>query len=198
MLSLKQRAIKRSFDIALSLFGIIFGFWVIFIAFVVASIETRSCGLFIQRRVGLHGKLFGVFKIKTMKDSEYIDTITASNDTRITSSGKFFRATKIDELPQLFNVLFGDMSFVGPRPDVEGYADRLKGEDRDILKIRPAITGPATLKYKNEEEILASTEDKNHYNDTVIWPDKVRINKEYIKNWSLMGDINYIMKTIKK
>jgi len=197
MLSLKQRFIKRSFDIIVSFIGILFSFWIIFIAFIIASIETKSSGLFIQRRVGLKGKLFSVFKIKTMINSTHKDTITASNDSRITKSGKFFRDTKIDELPQLFNVFIGDMSFVGPRPDVEGYADKLYGDDREILNIRPAITGPATLKYKNEEEILCKVEDKNHYNDTVIWPDKVRINKEYIRHWSLMGDIRYIIKTIK-
>ena len=108
-----------------------------------------------------------------------------------------FRKYKIDELPQLINVLKGDMSFVGPRPDVPGYADKLEGEDRIILSIKPGITGPATLKYKNEEEILANVDDPVKYNNQVIWPDKVKINKEYIKNWSLKKDIEYILKTIK-
>jgi lipopolysaccharide/colanic/teichoic acid biosynthesis glycosyltransferase len=123
-------------------------------------------------------------------------TITTSDDMRITKSGKLFRDTKIDELPQLFNVLFGSMSFVGPRPDVEGYADRLEGDDRIILSIRPAITGPATLKYKNEEEILAKKLNPKEYNDRVIWIDKVKINREYIQNWSLKRDIEYIIKTV--
>jgi len=144
------------------------------------------------------GKLFDVFKIKTMKPVDGLDTtITTSNDMRITKSGKFFRDTKIDELPQLFNVLFGSMSFVGPRPDVKGYADELKGDDRIILSIRPAITGPASIKYKNEEEILAKVDNPKEYNDTVIWRDKVKINKEYIKNWSLKKDIEYILKTFR-
>ncbi len=191
------RFIKRVFDILLSLFGIIFTFWIIFIAFVIASIETKSLGLFIQNRVGKEGKLFKVFKIKTMRSVQGVDTsITTANDMRITKSGKFFRDSKIDELPQLFNVLFGSMSFVGPRPDVEGYADKLEGEDRLILSVRPGITGPASLKYKNEEEILAKQKDSKSYNDEIIWPDKVALNRDYIIHWSLKKDIHYIIKTV--
>ena len=188
---------KRGFDIFLALLGIVLTFWIMLIAFIIASIETQSFGIFMQKRVGRYGKLFWVYKIKTMQEVEGINsTITTADDMRITKSGKFFRETKIDELPQLFNVLFGTMSFVGPRPDVEGYADRLSGEDRIILSIRPGITGPASLKYKNEEQILAKQSNPKHYNDTVIWPDKVAINKEYIKNWSFKKDIGYIIKTI--
>lgn len=188
---------KRSFDIVVSFLGLTFSWWLIFIAWVIATFETRSNGFFIQKRVGKDGKIFNVIKIKTMKKVEGVDTtITSSNDVRITKSGKFFRDTKIDELPQLINVLIGDMSFVGPRPDVPGYADKLEGEDRIVLSIRPGITGPASLKYKNEEEILASQNDPKWYNDKVIWPDKVKINKEYIKNWSLKKDIQYIIKTV--
>jgi lipopolysaccharide/colanic/teichoic acid biosynthesis glycosyltransferase len=108
----------------------------------------------------------------------------------------FFRRTKIDELPQLFNVLWGDMSFVGPRPDVPGFADRLEGVDRIILSVRPGITGPASLKYRDEEALLASQEDPERYNREVIWPDKVRINLDYVKHWSFAGDIGYILKTV--
>ena len=188
---------KRGFDIVVSFLGLTFSWWVIFIAWVIATFETKSNGFFIQKRVGKNGKIFNVIKIKTMKKVEGVDTtITSSNDVRITKSGKFFRDTKIDELPQLINVLIGDMSFVGPRPDVPGYADKLEGEDRIVLSIRPGITGPASLKYKNEEEILASQNDPKWYNDKIIWPDKVRINKEYIKNWSLKTDIEYIIKTV--
>ena len=144
---------KRGFDIVVSFLGLTFSWWVIFIAWVIATFETKSNGFFIQKRVGKNGKIFNVIKIKTMKKVEGVDTtITSSNDVRITKSGKFFRDTKIDELPQLINVLIGDMSFVGPRPDVPGYADKLEGEDRIVLSIRPGITGPASLKYKNEEE----------------------------------------------
>lgn len=152
---------------------------------------------FLQKRVGENGKLFTIIKIKTMYPNKKGSTVTTANDSRITKSGKFFRKYKIDELPQLINVLKGDMSFVGPRPDVPGYADKLEGEDRIILSIKPGITGPASLKYKNEEEILANVENPNEYNDKVIWPDKVKINKEYIKNWSLKKDIEYIIKTLK-
>ena len=186
-----------SVDIIVSFLGLTFSWWLIFIAWVIATFETKSNGFFIQKRVGRNGKIFNVIKIKTMKKVEGVDTtITSSNDVRITKSGKFFRDTKIDELPQLINVLIGDMSFVGPRPDVPGYADKLEGEDRIVLSIRPGITGPASLKYKNEEEILASQNDPKWYNDKIIWPDKVRINKEYIKNWSLKTDIEYIIKTV--
>lgn len=188
---------KRGFDIVVSFLGLTFSWWLIFIAWIVATFETKSNGFFIQKRVGKDGKIFNVIKIKTMKKVEGVDTtITSSNDVRITKSGKFFRDTKIDELPQLINVLIGDMSFVGPRPDVPGYADKLEGEDRIVLSIRPGITGPASLKYKNEEEILASQNDPKWYNDKIIWPDKVRINKEYIRNWSLKKDIEYIIKTV--
>jgi lipopolysaccharide/colanic/teichoic acid biosynthesis glycosyltransferase len=191
------RFIKRFFDIVFSFIGVVLTFWIMLLAFIIASIETKSFGLFIQKRVGKEGKLFNVFKIKTMKVVQGVDTtITTANDMRITKSGKFFRDSKIDELPQLFNVLFGSMSFVGPRPDVEGYADKLEGEDREILSIRPAITGPASIKYKNEEKILAKKSNPREYNDTVIWVDKVRINREYIKNWSLKKDMFYIIKTV--
>jgi lipopolysaccharide/colanic/teichoic acid biosynthesis glycosyltransferase len=192
-----NNTLKRIFDLIVSLVGLSFTWWIILIAWIVAAIETKSNGFFIQQRVGKNGKLFNVIKIKTMKKINGIDTtITSSNDARITKSGKFFRDTKIDELPQLWNVFIGDMSFVGPRPDVPGYADKLEGEDRIVLSIRPGITGPASLKYKNEEEILSTKENPKKYNDNVIWPDKVKINKEYIKNWSLKKDIDYIIKTV--
>jgi len=197
MLSSKDRFIKRLFDIVLSTIGLLLTWWIILIAWIISSFETKSNGFFIQKRVGKDGKLFDVFKIKSMKKVDGIDTtITSSNDVRITKSGKFFRDTKIDELPQLFNVLIGDMSFVGPRPDVKGYADELQGDDRIILTLRPGITGPASIKYKNEEELLSRQSNPKEYNDTVIWPDKVRLNKEYIKEWSIKKDIDYIVKTV--
>ena len=187
---------KRIFDFFLSLIGLGLSWPIILFAWLIASIETKSNGFFLQKRVGKDGKLFNIIKIKTMYESKNnYSTVTTKNDARITKSGKIFRKFKIDELPQLINILKGDMSFVGPRPDVPGYADKLEGEDRIILSVRPGITGPATLKYKNEEEILASVEDPVKYNDEIIWPDKVRINKEYIRNWSLKKDIYYIWKT---
>ena len=188
---------KRGFDIFLALLGIVLTFWIILVAFIIASIETQSFGIFMQKRVGRYGKLFWVYKIKTMRQIDGVDGyVTTANDVRITKSGKFFRDTKIDELPQLFNVFFGSMSFVGPRPDIKGYADRLEGDDAIILAIRPAITGPASLKYKNEEELLAGQKNPKEYNDRVIWVDKVAINRKYIKEWSFTKDIHYIIKTI--
>jgi len=195
-MSATDRLIKRIFDISLALIGLALTWPVILIAWIIASFETKSNGFFLQKRVGENGRQFSIIKIKTMYPNNG-STVTTANDKRITKSGRFFRKYKIDELPQLINVLKGDMSFVGPRPDVPGYADELKGDDRIILSIKPGITGPATLKYKNEEEILAKVKDPVKYNNEVIWPDKVRINKEYIKNWSLKKDIEYILKTLR-
>jgi len=197
MLSFIDKFKKRIFDVVLSIVSISIFWWLLLLAWIVASIETKSNGLFIQKRIGQGGSLFPVFKIKTMKNVCGVDTtVTTAQDCRITKSGAFFRKTKIDELPQLFNVLFGQMSFVGPRPDVAGFADRLEGEDRMILKVRPGITGPASLKYRDEEEILAQQKDPERYNKEVIWPDKVAINKRYIQAWSLKKDIAYIIKTV--
>jgi lipopolysaccharide/colanic/teichoic acid biosynthesis glycosyltransferase len=197
MLSQADRVKKRAFDMALSVIGIALSWWLILLSWIIASIETRSNGLFMQKRIGWNGKPFKVFKIKTMKPIQGMkSTVTTENDSRITKSGAFLRKMKIDELPQLFNVLFGQMSFVGPRPDVPGFADRLEGEDRIILSVRPGITGPASLKYKDEERILAGQKDPERYNREVIWPDKVRINKVYIREWSMQKDIQYLIKTI--
>ncbi len=196
MLTRSQRFIKRSFDIVFSSFGLLITLPIIIVAWLLASIETRSNGMFSQIRIGKNGKPFRIYKIKTMSAStDFMTTITTANDQRITRSGAFFRRTKIDELPQLWNVLKGDMSFVGPRPDVPGYADKLEGEDKIVLSVRPGITGPASLKYKNEETILAQVEDPKAYNDTVIWPDKVKVNKEYVQNWSFKKDLDCILKT---
>ena len=197
MLHPAARIQKRLFDIVLSVIGLVLSSWVILLAWLIASWETKSNGLFMQKRIGRDGKPFTLFKIKSMRPVDGVDTtVTASGDRRITRSGRFFRKTKIDELPQLFNVLLGSMSFVGPRPDVPGFADLLEGEEREILSIRPGITGPASLKYKDEEQILAQQKDPERYNREVIWPDKVAINRAYIKEWSLRKDIQYIVKTV--
>ncbi len=189
--------IKRFFDLVLSSFGLIICIPLILIAWLLASVDTKSNGMFIQKRIGMHGRLFNVYKIKTMKPIAGVTTtVTQRLDPRITKLGFIFRKTKIDELPQLLNVFLGDMSFVGPRPDVPGYADRLVGEEKAILMIRPGITGPATLKYRNEEELLAQQSDPEIYNLKVIWPDKVKINLDYIRTWSLSNDIKYILKTV--
>lgn len=196
-LSNRQFFIKRCFDVSFAFVGLLLTWWLILGAWLFASLDTRSNGFFVQSRVGRGGKLFRVAKIKTMRpDSQTSTTVTQSGDPRITSLGFFWRKTKIDELPQLWNVLIGDMSFVGPRPDVPGFADELVGEERAMLSLRPGITGPATLKYRNEEELLAEKDDPESYNREVIWPDKVRINLEYIRNWSLRLDIKYILQTI--
>jgi lipopolysaccharide/colanic/teichoic acid biosynthesis glycosyltransferase len=198
-LSFWQGILKRSFDITFSLIGLALTSWLIMFAWLVASLDTRSNGFFIQKRVGLGGKLFNVFKIKTMRSADSINTtVTQRGDPRITRLGAFFRGSKIDELPQLWNVLLGDMSFVGPRPDVPGFADRLEGAERALLSIRPGITGPATLADRNAEELLARQDDPEAYNQEVIWPDKVRINLDYICKWSLRGDLQYIINTVVK
>ena len=192
-------ALKRIFDIFFSLIGILILFPLIIICWMVAAIETRGNGFFIHERIGRHGNIIKVYKIKTMYPSNgRRSPITANNISSITRSGAFFRKYKLDELPQLFNVLSGSMSFVGPRPDVPSYADQLKGSDRIILRLRPGITGPASIKYKDEEALLSAVEDPVSYNDTVIWPDKVRINKEYYDRYSLLADIKYIVQTLLK
>lgn len=197
MLTVVQKLQKRLFDIVLSVVGILLTWWIMVLAWIISSIETRGNGLFTQIRIGRYGSPFSVFKIKSMKKlSGMQTTVTTSTDSRITKSGAFFRKSKIDELPQLFNVLMGDMSFVGPRPDVPGFADKLTGKDRSLLELRPGITGPASLKYKDEEDILAQQENPELYNREVIWPDKVAINTRYMQHWSLKQDIIYIIKTI--
>ena len=154
--------------------------------------------LFKQERIGQYGRKFNIYKIRTMKEDsdEYATSITTANDERILPFGKWLRKTKLDVIFELVNVLKGEMSFVGPRPDVPGYADLLQGSDRNILELKPGITGPASLKYINEEEILAQVENPKQYNDEVIYPDKVKINLDYYHNRTFWGDIRIIFKTI--
>jgi len=193
----KDRIIKATFDFVFALIGLILLLPIILLAWIVESIETRSNGFFLQKRVGKQGQFFTLFKIKTMQPVTGLYThVTQAGDPRITLSGAFFRKTKIDELPQLFNVLMGQMSFVGPRPDIQGYADKLQGEQRLILSLRPGITGPASIKYRDEEVLLSQQDNPEQYNQQVIWPDKVKINMQYVKNWSLLSDIGYIYQTI--
>jgi len=192
-----EKILKRSFDVLASLAGLFLLGSIILLAYVLSSIDTKKNGFFLQTRVGLNGRLFKVVKIRTMKDTSNIDTcVTTIKDPRITQIGRFLRKAKIDELPQLANVLIGQMSFVGPRPDVPGFADKLVGEDRVILSVRPGITGPASLKYRNEEELLASQLNPEEFNKEVVFPDKLRINIEYVKNYSFWKDMYYIYKTI--
>lgn len=153
--------------------------------------------LFLQERIGQYGKSFKIYKIRTMRIQNHNNNfVTTADDDRILPFGKFLRKTKLDEIVELVNVLKGDMSLVGPRPDVAGYADKLTGEDRKILELRPGITGPASLKYINEEELLAKVDDPKKYNDEIIYPDKVKINLEYYYNRTFWGDIKIIFNTI--
>lgn len=190
-----QRFAKRAFDLALALPGLALGAPVIAIAALLARHDTGASGIFRQQRIGRHGRPFTVYKIRTMRAVEGT-SVTTAGDARITPLGAKFRRWKIDELPQLWNVVKGEMSFVGPRPDVAGFADRLEGEDREVLELRPGITGPATLKYRNEEELLAEAEDPEAYNREVIWPDKVAINREYLANYAITRDIALIWQTV--
>jgi len=196
MLNKKQQIVKRIFDIVFSFIGIVIFSLPILFLIIISTISTKKFGLFSQQRVGQHAKIFTMYKIRTMRFHHDENFISIANDPRVNSVGRFLRASKLDELPQLFNVLIGNMSFVGPRPDVVGYADKLEGQDRIILSVKPGITGPATLKYKNEEELLAQQSNPKEYNDIFIWKEKVRINREYVENWSFLGDLNYIFKTI--
>ena len=149
----------------------------------------RGPVLFRQQRVGQHGRLFTIYKFRTMVQM-------ADGTMRVPNAAAFLRDKKLDELPELWNVLRGDMSFVGPRPDIPGYADRLTGGDREILLLRPGITGPATMKYRDEESLLAAQENALEYNDKVIWPDKVRMNLYYLHHYSFAKDIQMIFCTV--
>lgn len=189
--------LKRTFDLLASGIGLTLTWWVIVLAAAAATVDTKQSGFFLQRRIGRGGNPFTVIKIRTMKQVAGLNTtVTTAQDARITMLGGFLRKSKIDELPQLINVFLGQMSFVGPRPDVSGFADKLEGADRLMLTIRPGITGPATLKYRNEEELLGAQKDPEKHNREIIWPDKVRINCSYVKEWSFRKDLHYIWATV--
>lgn len=177
---------KRIFDFFISFFMLLFFGWFVVLLFLLASFDTQSFGLFFQERIGQFGKTFKIFKIKTVNDTS----------KRISSYAKLLRKSKLDELPQLLNILLGQMSFVGPRPDVSGYADALQGEDRIILSLKPGVTGLASLKYRNEEQLLTDQIHPEFYNDTVIWPDKVRINRWYVANRTFFMDVKIVFYTV--
>jgi len=192
----RDQLLKRAFDLVVAVIGLLVFWPLIFVGWIAATISTRQNGFFFQKRVGYQGRLFSVVKLRSMKAVEGLTTtVTSDKDVRVTPVGWWLRKLKFDELPQLFNVLLGQMSFVGPRPDVPGFADQLTGEDRIVLTIRPGITGPATIAFRNEEELLAGVDDPESYNREVIWPEKVRLNKDYIRDYSLRGDIKYIWQT---
>lgn len=188
--------IKHIFDYIFVLILLILLVGLIVCMIIISTLDTKDFGLFTQVRVGKNGKLFKIYKIRSMVGIQENSVTTTSH--RITKFGGFLRQYKLDELPQLINILKGEMSFVGPRPDIIGYADELVGEDRIILSVKPGITGPAQLKYRNEEELLSLQSNPIWYNDNVIWPDKVLINKDYVNNWSFKKDLYYIFKTILK
>ena len=170
---------KFLFDRSISFFGIVLLFPILIVISILIRVKMPSGSIiFKQKRIGQHGKLFTMYKFRSMTVNHSGSSISVKGESRITPLGAKLRKYKLDELPELWNVLIGDMSFVGPRPDVPGYADKLEGEDRRILLLKPGITGPASLKYRNEEELLAQQEDPQKYNDEVLFPNKVRINIE--------------------
>lgn len=171
--------------------------WLIVLAACLARWETGQSGLFRQVRIGLGGKRFCILKIRTMHDHpQHVSTVTTKHDPRITRLGEFFRRTKIDELPQLINVLKGDMSLVGPRPDVPSLASQLQLLAPEILSVRPGITGPASLKYRCEEELLADQGDPEWVNNQVVFLDKIRLNKKYVAEFTWYSDWKYLFQTL--
>ena len=189
---------KYIFDRIVALTAMILLSPVILILFIIHKIAMPG-GAFVfkQERIGQHGKPFMIYKIWTMYDNaEQGGSVSTYDDPRITPFGRWLRETKLDTILELINVLKGEMSFVGPRPDVAGYADKLQGNDRKILELRPGITGPASIKYRHEDKILAQQKDPKKYNDEIIYPDKVRINLDYYENWSFFLDIKIIFQTL--
>ena len=190
---------KRSFDIIFSILGLLLFIPVFIFIILLIKITSKGPVFFVQKRVGRNGICFNMIKFRSMfLHDNGSNSISIKGDQRITPLGRILRKYKLDELPELLNVLFGHMSFVGPRPDVPGYADCLQGEERKILMLRPGITGPASLKYSNEEEILAQQDNPREYNDQVIYPDKVKINLQYYYRNNIIIDIKIIFATIFK
>ena len=216
--------LKWIFDRVAALCGLLLIWWVFPLVAILIKIKMPGGpAFFCQKRVGRGGKLFTCHKLRTMTVKHSGSTVSVAGDSRITPFGAKLRHYKIDELPGLWDVLIGNMSFVGPRPDVPGYADKLEGDDRDVLKLRPGITGPATLKYRVEDEMIAEFVEqikagKNEqvakfdvlpdfasmsdqeiavwYNDNIIYPDKVRLNCYYYRNYSFIKDIQMIFATV--
>lgn len=187
---------KYIFDRTMALIGLLFLWPVLFIVAIMIKCKMPGPVLFVQPRVGKNGKLFNCHKFRSMTIGHNGSSVSVAGEARITPLGAKLRKYKLDELPELWDVFIGNMSFVGPRPDVPGYADTLQGEDRIILTLRPGITGPATLKYRNEEELLATVQNPQQYNDIVIYPDKVRINRYYAEHYSFINDIKMIFCTV--
>ncbi len=188
---------KWLFDRIVSLIGLILLFPALLVITILIKMKMPGGPVFFtQKRVGQYGKIFTMHKFRSMTVQHSGSSISIKGEVRITPLGAVLRKYKLDELPELWDVLVGNMSFVGPRPDVPGYADKLQGEKSKVLNLKPGITGPASLKYRNEEEILAEQVDPQRYNDEVIFPDKVRINLNYLKNRSFLLDVKIIIYTI--
>ena len=188
---------KRLFDFSAALVGLVVLAPVMLVVAFLVRATSPGPALFIQERVGRHGRLFQCAKFRTMRPGAQAQgTVTTAVDPRVTPVGRFLRRWKLDELPQLWNVVLGRMSFVGPRPDVPGYADRLQGADRRILELRPGITGPATLLFRDEERLLARARDPRAFNDAVIYPEKIRLNRKYLETGGFWRDLGYILATV--
>ena len=203
--------LKFLFDRIVAFIGLLFLWPMLLIVAVMVKVKMPGGpAFFVQKRVGKDGMLFKCHKFRTMTVKHNGSTVSVAGDSRITPFGAKLRHWKLDELPGLWDVLIGNMSFVGPRPDVPGYADKIVGEDRDVLKLRPGITGPATLKYRLEDEMISEYVAKKQtagdtrpmqviaveYNDTVIYPDKVRLNCYYYRHYSFIKDIQMIFCTV--
>ena len=204
-----QMTLKFIFDRLMALLGLLVIWPVLIVVAILIKVKMPGPVLFVQSRVGKGGKVFKCHKFRSMTVGHGGSSVSVAGESRITPLGAKLRHYKIDELPELWDVLVGNMSFVGPRPDVPGYADQLVGEDREVLKLRPGITGPATLKYRDEEDMIAAYIAQNKgkngmtdeqlalwYNDNVIYPDKVRINLYYLRNYSFVKDIQMIICTV--
>jgi lipopolysaccharide/colanic/teichoic acid biosynthesis glycosyltransferase len=178
---------KRLFDLLFALVGLIIALPILLFLYLLASIDTQQNGLFSQKRIGQFGLPFTIYKLRTFG---------LSKEKPISKFGAFLRHSKLDELPQLWNIIIGNMSFVGPRPDIAGYYDLLQGENKKILELKPGLTSLASIKYANEEYILAQQENPLWYNDTVIFPDKVKMNLEYYYSNSIYYDLKIIWKTV--
>lgn len=190
--------LKWIFDRFVSLIGLLLLWPVLLIVAILVRVKMQGGPvIFKQKRVGRDGKLFTMYKFRSMTVAgEGKTSIASAEPARITPLGAKLRKYKLDELPELWNVLIGNMSFVGPRPDVPGYADLLQGKDRKVLLLRPGITGPASLKYRDEEDLLSQKSNPQKYNDDVIFPDKVRINIYYLDHYSFINDIKMIVCTV--
>jgi|WetSurMetagenome_2_1015567.scaffolds.fasta_scaffold00022_58 lipopolysaccharide/colanic/teichoic acid biosynthesis glycosyltransferase len=196
-LTAPQDFCKRLFDIACSGLGLAALSPLFLVAAVLVKATSPGPVFFRQVRVGRNGRRFLVIKFRTMRmGAESGGPVTTAGDERVTPFGGLLRRYKLDEFPQLWNVFIGKMSLVGPRPDVPGYADRIEGEDRKILSLRPGITGPASLYFRDEEGLLAREDDPKAYNDTVLWPRKVALNVKYLETWGFWKDIGYILITV--